>query len=62
MTFSILPPPAPSPVVRASSPSSSLSLDSDGDADLTLPSKRSKTSQKAILTPGEVVTEDPQWM
>ncbi|KAI9813610.1 MAG: exosome non-catalytic core subunit rrp4 [Pycnora praestabilis] len=40
-------------------------LDSDGDVDMGAgerPSKRAKVSSQGIVTPGEVVTEDPQWM
>lgn len=42
------------------------SIDSDGDIDMGLsdgrPSKRPKLGNAAIVTPGETVTEDPQWM
>lgn len=41
------------------------SFDSEGDVDMeatTRASKRSRLSQKAIVTPGEVITDDPQWM
>ncbi|KAL8958698.1 MAG: hypothetical protein Q9193_004297 [Seirophora villosa] len=61
MTFSILAPAAPR-LSRDSSPVSEASLDSDGDIDVIRPTKRSKTAHKAIITPGEVVTEDVQWM
>ncbi|ORY63050.1 exosome complex exonuclease RRP4 [Pseudomassariella vexata] len=43
--------------------------DSDGGADLDgdismggRPAKRARTEDAAIVTPGEVITEDPQWM
>ncbi|KAL8721940.1 MAG: hypothetical protein Q9225_001496, partial [Loekoesia sp. 1 TL-2023] len=62
MTFSILPPAAPPRVTGRSSPSSDISLDSDGDVDAIRPTKRLKSAHKAVITPGEVVTEDPQWM
>lgn len=40
-------------------------LDADGDTDMGSTSGRSKPGRKrrkAIITPGELVTEDPQWM
>lgn len=62
MTFSIVAPmAAPRPTQDVSS-NSDASIDSDGDVDVIRPAKRSKTAHKAIITPGEVVTEDVQWM
>ncbi|KAL9021594.1 MAG: hypothetical protein Q9185_001242 [Variospora sp. 1 TL-2023] len=61
MTFSILAPAAPQ-LPRDPSPASEPSLDFDGDIDVIRPAKRGKTAHKAIITPGEVVTEDVQWM
>ena len=42
-------------------------IDFDGDIDMGVsdasrPSKRPKLENAAIVTPGETVTEDPQWM
>ncbi|KAI4116752.1 MAG: hypothetical protein LQ341_007685, partial [Variospora aurantia] len=61
MTFSILAPAAPR-LSRDPSPASEPSLDFDGDIDVIRPAKRGRTAHKAIITPGEVVTEDVQWM
>ncbi|KAI5288687.1 exosome non-catalytic core subunit rrp4, partial [Ascosphaera atra] len=42
--------------------------DSEGDVDMDLggnknrPSKRLRLSKGGVVTPGEVVTDDPQWM
>ncbi|KAF3018151.1 exosome non-catalytic core subunit rrp4 [Neopestalotiopsis sp. 37M] len=36
-------------------------VDLDGDISMTRPAKRVRRNE-AILTPGEVITEDPQWM
>ena len=41
------------------------SPDSEGDVDMAdsaRPAKRVRLSQKGIVTPGESVTDDPQWM
>lgn len=35
--------------------------DVDGDIAMGRPAKRARTSE-SIVTPGEVITEDPQWM
>lgn len=40
-------------------------LDSEGDFDMeddARPAKRAKISVEGIVTPGEIVTDDPQWM
>jgi exosome complex component RRP4 len=38
-------------------------VDLEGDVDMdSHPSKRAKLSAKDIVTPGETVTDDPQWM
>ena len=42
--------------------SDSSSVDSEGDTDMARPAKRPKLSTKSIVTPGETVTDDPQWM
>lgn len=49
-----------------SSPASPV-LDADGDINVDMcniaqPSKRPKLANAAVVTPGETVTEDPQWM
>lgn len=39
--------------------------DSDGDADMegmARGTKRPRLSRKTMVTPGELVTDDPQWM
>ena len=62
MTFTIIPlaPPAPLHNNGTSEPASS---DPDDEMQDSLPHpKRQKLSSKEILTPGELVTDDPQWM
>lgn len=64
MAISILPPaPAPAATVHESptdqDSSSDEDIDIEGDARA---SKRVKISTKGIVTPGETITEDPQWM
>ncbi|KAL2045263.1 hypothetical protein N7G274_002346 [Stereocaulon virgatum] len=54
--------PAPSIPIIHNGPSDSDSADSEGDIDMGRPSKRAKLSTKSIVTPGETVTDDPQWM
>ncbi|KAF6218378.1 hypothetical protein HO133_005725 [Letharia lupina] len=54
--------PAPLSPLHHNEPSDSPSLDSDGDTDMPPPSKRPKLSTRSIVTPGETVTDDPQWM
>lgn len=64
MAISILPP-APAPPSSHHGTSDNGSPDSDGDVDMAdsgPPTKRAKLSHKAIVTPGETVTDDPQWM
>ncbi|PGH12253.1 hypothetical protein AJ80_06767 [Polytolypa hystricis UAMH7299] len=53
----------------SSSASDDESRDSEGDVDMTStsgggarPAKRLRLSRSGIVTPGEVVTDDPQWM
>lgn len=42
--------------------------DSDGDVDMDLdankprPSKKLRLSKGGVVTPGEIITDDPQWM
>jgi exosome complex component RRP4 len=36
-------------------------VDLEGDFDMR-PTKRARRSAKDIVTPGEIVTDDPQWM
>ena len=63
MTFSIVPPTAPPTIAGRNSPGSDASDDEDGDVDIARQRKSGKQrSGRAIITPGEVVTEDPQWM
>lgn len=64
MTFSILPP-APADAEYLSESPDDGSLDSEGDVDMIdtiRPSKRAKHSHSTIITPGETITDDPQWM
>ena len=66
MTFTIRAPlPADPPRSPASSDEDDGSLDSEGDSAMlgtARPAKRVKLSSTHIVTPGEVVTDDPQWM
>ena len=36
--------------------------DLEGDISMMRPSKRARRSDDAIVTPGEIITTDPQWM
>ncbi|KAI0015655.1 putative 3 [Xylariomycetidae sp. FL0641] len=61
--------PAPIPAFRPSDASYGSDSDSEGGVDLegdismTRPAKRARrTDDSSIVTPGEVITEDPQWM
>ena len=54
--------PAALPPIRYNDPSDSSSVDSEGDTTMAPPSKRPKLSTKSLITPGETVTDDPQWM
>lgn len=61
--------PAPAKPARAqendySSDSEDGGVDLEGDIDMgsERPPKRFKTSELEIFTPGEEVTDDPQWM
>lgn len=63
MAITILPP-APAALDDYES-SSEEEHDSEGDvdmADVGRPSKRAKTIGADMVTPGETVTDDPQWM
>ena len=53
-----------SPPPEPPSSDSDDSQDSEGDTSMleTRPSKRIKLSSSSIVTPGEIVTDDPQWM
>lgn len=59
MPFTIV---AAKPAVQPSSTTLSSSPSSSDDEDLPRPSKRARHASKGIITPGEVVTTDPQWM
>jgi exosome complex component RRP4 len=65
MPITILPPTPALPAASALSDDydEEFDLDSDGDHDMgdTRPAKRSRTS-KHVVTPGELVTDDTQWM
>ena len=53
---------AAQPPIAYNDASDSDSADSEGDIDMAPPPKRPKLSTKSIVTPGETVTDDPQWM
>lgn len=62
MAITILPPTVEDDSYRASEDEIQ---DSDEDVDMgntTRPAKRRRVSKAGILTPGELVTDDPQWM
>ncbi|EEQ90276.2 hypothetical protein RJZ56_004994 [Blastomyces dermatitidis] len=63
MAITILPPSMPE---EEYSSSEDESRDSEGDVDMSggnaRPAKRLRLSKGGIVTPGEVVTDDPQWM
>ena len=63
MAISILPP-TPAVLDEYELPSEQQSY-ADGDVDMNgqeRPSKRVKTLGADMVTPGEIVTDDPQWM
>lgn len=66
MPITILPPAAAAPVyARSDSDDENDAFDSDGDVDMegaSRASKRARVSRKNIVTPGETVTDDSQWM
>ncbi len=64
MAITILPP-APAAPEFGNGSSDDGAYDSEGDVDMLeshRPAKRARTSVKGIVTPGETVTDDPQWM
>ena len=64
MAITILPP-APATPEYGSGSSDDGAFDSEGDVDMVQdhrPAKRAKRLGKGIITPGETVTDDPQWM
>lgn len=64
MAITILPPAPAAPAYYQES-SDNESLDSEGDVDMVdseRPTKPAGISGKGIVTPGETVTDDPQWM
>jgi exosome complex component RRP4 len=66
MPISILPPaPAPSLAYDVASSDDDEDFDLEGDVDMegaTRGLKRPRISQRHIVTPGELVTDDTQWM
>ena len=36
--------------------------DLEGDIAMSRPAKRARTQDSSIMTPGEIITDDPQWM
>lgn len=55
--------PEPPPTYNYDSSDEEVHVDLEGDIEMTgvRDGKRSKTS-KTIVTPGEIITDDPQWM
>lgn len=66
MAITILHPPTAAAIAQQDAASDDDEwYDSEGDADmegLSRGTKRPRISRKAIVTPGELVTDDPQWM
>ncbi|KAK7522015.1 hypothetical protein IWZ03DRAFT_107664 [Phyllosticta citriasiana] len=63
MPITILPPAPPAPAYpRIAVEEEREEFDSDGDVDMEGTSRASKRARRDIVTPGEVVTDDPQWM
>ncbi|KAI4144064.1 MAG: hypothetical protein LQ340_006792, partial [Diploschistes diacapsis] len=68
MPISILPPkPAPAASYHDAHSHNGAIFDSDSDTDMPdssmpRPTKRARTGEKGIVTPGESITDDPQWM
>ncbi|MCJ1475196.1 exosome non-catalytic core subunit rrp4 [Lambiella insularis] len=63
MAISISPPDSAAPIYQGTHDDASLySGDDDDLTDSVRPSKRLRVAGKGIVTPGECVTEDPQWM
>lgn len=60
MTFSIQAPAALPTSNEPSSADSDIFIDSDEDLNAVRSAKRSKHA--AVITPGELVTDDPRWM
>jgi exosome complex component RRP4 len=62
MAITILPP-SYEDQLSVSSDEVSSGADSDVDMqDSQRPLKRPKLSNKSVVTPGEIITDDPQWM
>ena len=63
MPITILQPQPPPPLPRydVSSDEDDI-LDDDGDVEMERGAQKARISSRKIVTPGEVVTEDPQWM
>ena len=63
MPITILQPQPPPPLPRhdASSDEDDI-LDEDGDVEMERGAQKARISSRKIVTPGEVVTEDSQWM
>ena len=60
MTFSIQAPAAPSRTNEPRTTGSDISIDSDEELKAVSSVKHKKHA--AVITPGELVTDDPQWM
>lgn len=69
MAITILPPPPPAQDYDSDSSYDSeegseggVALDNDGDLDMRPKKRQRHGGDTSIVTPGEVVTDDPQWM
>ena len=66
MPITISPPAPAAPLAERNEPSDEDDVwESDGDVemeDISRGSKRLRFSRRNIVTPGELVTDDPQWM
>ena len=68
MAITILPPPPPpqdyddSDNSEEESDDGGVALDNDGDLDMRLKKRARHGDSRSVVTPGEVVTDDPQWM
>jgi hypothetical protein len=62
MSFTILPPSRALPAARADSDDSDGGVVIDSDGDVAMTSTIQSKALTALVTPGDLVTDDPQWM
>lgn len=62
MTFTILSPAPPATAVHDGHDEGEGGVDLEGDVDMLNTSRPAKRARLGMVTPGETVTEDPQWM